>query len=131
MAGSGVEWARQAHAALAELWPPPTCPGADEHDTLVMKEKALIRGDFADDKCVVLITGRRQGERPPVGPSHRGRLPPSAPTWRRELEMTRRFYTGPVIDVSFDGEICQHAAECVRGVPEVSTPRPARESTPG
>ena len=55
MAGSGVEWARQAHAALAELWPPPTRPGADEHDTLVMKEKALIRGDFADDKCVVLI----------------------------------------------------------------------------
>jgi len=45
--------------------------------------------------------------------------------------MTRRLYTRPAIDVSFDGEICQHAAECVRGVPEVSTPRPARESTPG
>lgn len=33
--------------------------------------------------------------------------------------MVRKRYTGPIVDVSFDGEICQHAAECVRGMPEV------------
>jgi uncharacterized Fe-S cluster protein YjdI len=33
--------------------------------------------------------------------------------------MPRKNYTGPVVDVSFDGEVCQHAAECVRGMPEV------------
>lgn len=33
--------------------------------------------------------------------------------------MTRKTYTGPLLDVSFDGEICQHAAECVRGMPSV------------
>lgn len=33
--------------------------------------------------------------------------------------MTRKRYTGPLVDVSFDGDICQHAAECVRGMPEV------------
>lgn len=33
--------------------------------------------------------------------------------------MTRKTYTGPLLDVSFDGEICQHAAECVRGMPTV------------
>ena len=33
--------------------------------------------------------------------------------------MTRKMYTGPIVDVSFDGAICQHAAECVRGMPEV------------
>lgn len=33
--------------------------------------------------------------------------------------MTRKNYTGPLVDVSFDGELCQHAAECVRGMPEV------------
>lgn len=33
--------------------------------------------------------------------------------------MVRRMYTGPLVDVSFDGEICEHAAECVRGMPEV------------
>ncbi|MGI8667204.1 MAG: (4Fe-4S)-binding protein [Jatrophihabitans sp.] len=33
--------------------------------------------------------------------------------------MTRKTYTGPLIDVSFDGAVCQHAAECVRGLPEV------------
>ncbi len=33
--------------------------------------------------------------------------------------MTRKMYKGPIVDVSFDGEICQHAAECVRGMPEV------------
>ncbi|WP_127481353.1 (4Fe-4S)-binding protein [Nocardioides pantholopis] len=36
--------------------------------------------------------------------------------------MVRKIYTGPVIDVSFDGEICQHAAECVRGMPAVFDP---------
>jgi uncharacterized Fe-S cluster protein YjdI len=33
--------------------------------------------------------------------------------------MTRKIYTGPIIDVSFDGELCRHAAECVRGMPTV------------
>lgn len=33
--------------------------------------------------------------------------------------MTRKLYTGPIIDVSFDGEVCEHAAECVRGMPSV------------
>ena len=33
--------------------------------------------------------------------------------------MARKTYTGPVVDVSFDGEICAHAAECVRGMPAV------------
>ena len=33
--------------------------------------------------------------------------------------MTPKMYKGPIVDVSFDGEICQHAAECVRGMPEV------------
>ena len=33
--------------------------------------------------------------------------------------MTRKMYTGPLLDVSFDGEVCQHAAECVRGMSEV------------
>ena len=33
--------------------------------------------------------------------------------------MTRRTYTGPIIDVTFDGAICEHAAECVRGMPTV------------
>ena len=33
--------------------------------------------------------------------------------------MTRRTYTGPIIDVSFDGDLCEHAAECVRGMSAV------------
>lgn len=33
--------------------------------------------------------------------------------------MTRKLYTGPILDVSFDGSICEHAAECVRGMPSV------------
>ena len=33
--------------------------------------------------------------------------------------MARRTYTGPLVGVSFDGELCQHAAECVRGMPSV------------
>ncbi|WP_114561472.1 (4Fe-4S)-binding protein [Desertihabitans aurantiacus] len=33
--------------------------------------------------------------------------------------MAAKVYTGPVLDVSFDGEVCRHAAECVRGMPEV------------
>ena len=33
--------------------------------------------------------------------------------------MTRKTYTGPILDVSFDAEVCRHAAECVRGMPEV------------
>lgn len=33
--------------------------------------------------------------------------------------MTRKTYAGPIIDVSFDADLCRHAAECVRGMPEV------------
>jgi len=33
--------------------------------------------------------------------------------------MTRRVYTGPVVDVSFDGEVCRHSAECIRGMASV------------
>jgi uncharacterized Fe-S cluster protein YjdI len=33
--------------------------------------------------------------------------------------MARKTYVGPVVDVSFDGALCQHAAECVRGMPSV------------
>lgn len=33
--------------------------------------------------------------------------------------MTRKLYTGPLLNVSFDGAICEHAAECVRGMPSV------------
>lgn len=36
--------------------------------------------------------------------------------------MARKTYTGPVVDVSFDGDVCQHAAECVRGMPTVFDP---------
>lgn len=33
--------------------------------------------------------------------------------------MVRKLYTGPLVDVSFDRELCWYAAECVRGMPEV------------
>lgn len=33
--------------------------------------------------------------------------------------MARRNYSGPIVDVSFDTDLCQHAAECVRGMPAV------------
>ena len=33
--------------------------------------------------------------------------------------MTRKTYAGPIVNVSFDGDVCRHAAECVRGMPEV------------
>lgn len=33
--------------------------------------------------------------------------------------MARKNYRGPIVDVSFDADLCQHAAECVRGMPEV------------
>lgn len=33
--------------------------------------------------------------------------------------MTRKLYEGPLVNVSFDGELCEHAAECVRGLPAV------------
>ena len=33
--------------------------------------------------------------------------------------MTRRLYTGPLVDVSYDRDICRHFAECVRGMPAV------------
>lgn len=33
--------------------------------------------------------------------------------------MARKTYYGPIVDVSFDGAVCQHAGECVRGMPSV------------
>ncbi len=33
--------------------------------------------------------------------------------------MARKTYTGPAIDISFDGEICQHSGICVQGNPRV------------
>ena len=33
--------------------------------------------------------------------------------------MPRKLYTGPLVNVSFDLDVCQHAAECVRGMPSV------------
>ena len=33
--------------------------------------------------------------------------------------MTRKTYRGPLVDVSFNGTMCRHAGECVRGMPEV------------
>ncbi|WP_372790251.1 (4Fe-4S)-binding protein [Paraconexibacter sp.] len=34
-------------------------------------------------------------------------------------ENTRKRYSGDGIVVTFDGTLCRHAAECVRGLPEV------------
>lgn len=36
--------------------------------------------------------------------------------------MSRETYTGTLVDVSWDAEVCQHAAECVRGLPAVFEP---------
>ena len=33
--------------------------------------------------------------------------------------MARKTFTGPLLDVSFDGAVCQHSGECVRGMPVV------------
>ena len=33
--------------------------------------------------------------------------------------MTRKLYTGRLVDVSFDGALCIHSGNCVRGIPEV------------
>jgi uncharacterized Fe-S cluster protein YjdI len=33
--------------------------------------------------------------------------------------MSRKTYVGTVVDVSFDAALCEHAAECVRGLPAV------------
>lgn len=33
--------------------------------------------------------------------------------------MSRKTYEGLAVAVSFDGDVCQHAAECVRGLPAV------------
>ena len=33
--------------------------------------------------------------------------------------MSRRTYAGAEVDVSYDAEVCIHAAECVKGLPEV------------
>ena len=37
-------------------------------------------------------------------------------------EGSRRTYTGEKIDVSYDRALCWHAAECIRGLPEVFHP---------
>lgn len=34
-------------------------------------------------------------------------------------EDTRKAYIGEHIEISFDGELCKHAAECVKGAPQV------------
>lgn len=33
--------------------------------------------------------------------------------------MARRTYSGPLAGVSYDGAVCSHAGECVRGMPLV------------
>ncbi len=33
--------------------------------------------------------------------------------------MARKTYVSPDVDVSFDPEVCRHAAECVKGLPAV------------
>ena len=33
--------------------------------------------------------------------------------------MARKTYNGPVLDVSFDGEVCQHSGNCINGMPLV------------
>lgn len=33
--------------------------------------------------------------------------------------MARKTYSGEDVDVSFDPELCRHAAECVKGAPSV------------
>jgi uncharacterized Fe-S cluster protein YjdI len=33
--------------------------------------------------------------------------------------MASKTYSGPLVDVSYDGAVCQHAAECIRGMPVV------------
>jgi len=33
--------------------------------------------------------------------------------------VTRKLYHGSIVEVSFDGAVCQHAGECVRGMPAV------------
>jgi len=33
--------------------------------------------------------------------------------------MTRRTYTGPLLDITYDRDVCEHATECVRGMPSV------------
>jgi uncharacterized Fe-S cluster protein YjdI len=40
--------------------------------------------------------------------------------------VSRKVYEGVEVDVSFDPEVCEHAAECVRGLPAVfdTTRRP-------
>lgn len=36
--------------------------------------------------------------------------------------MSRRSYAGTAVDVTFDRDLCRHAAECVRGLPAVFEP---------
>jgi len=33
--------------------------------------------------------------------------------------MTRKMYTGPIVNVSYDGANCAHSGVCVRGMPSV------------
>ena len=33
--------------------------------------------------------------------------------------MVGKLYTGPIVNISVDLNLCEHAAECVRGMPEV------------
>lgn len=34
-------------------------------------------------------------------------------------EKPRKLYTGPIVDVTFEGALCSHSGNCVRGMPEV------------
>ena len=34
-------------------------------------------------------------------------------------EKTRKLYTGPIVDVTFDGELCIHSGNCTGGMPSV------------
>ncbi len=37
--------------------------------------------------------------------------------------MTKKLYSTPEIEVSWEPDLCHHAAECVRGAPRVFNPR--------
>ena len=70
-----------------------------------MNQKALIHGEFADDKCVVLIPGRRQGDRPPSvliqrRPRDRA-IGPLAPGDRRETYADARPRLGQTMALEF------------------------------
>jgi uncharacterized Fe-S cluster protein YjdI/CDGSH-type Zn-finger protein len=57
-----------------------------------------------------------------LGTENEGRLPDQhtcGVIWREGESMTRRIYRGTSIEVSFDIDLCIHAAECIRGLSAV------------